>query len=77
VLLPKLGKSIIFAKQPTNYSYNTRWGSLTSRAALDYDVLDYCEKESTFRAMVNDQFGMPEIIRRFDLAGQLIDEELL
>ena len=44
---------------------------------VDYDVLDYCEKESTFRAMVNDQFGMPEIIRRFDLAGQLIDEELL
>lgn len=44
---------------------------------VDYDVLDYCKKESTFRAMVNDPFGMPKIIRRFDLAGQLIDEEQL
>ena len=42
-----------------------------------YNVLDYCEKESTFRAMVNDPFDMPKIIRRFDLSGHLIDEEQL
>ena len=43
----------------------------------EYAALDYCEGESAFRAMINDQFDMPKIIRRFDLSGHLLDEELL